>query len=243
MLSEFYERSEGINMHMVELSRFLKHEIILNNDIESINIKPDHCTRTPHFYTLDIQSFEAAKKRSIPAVVTDHSIAPLHDTCFWKLLRLGFRYLDSASAIIAVSNVARKFISNFTSKDIVVIPNGVDIEKFKPIKNEKQSKALLYDVELIITGKDAHVIFIEISKGDLQKSENFGIRSRCQASRTLQLRCIFLILPLTMEPLQHNRNRISCLRYSSDYNKNQNSTGNNQKRWSNNKSNGIFRSC
>ena len=178
MLSEFYGRTGGINTHMTELSRFLRHEIILSNNIENMNTKPDIVHIHHAFTPLTFRALKIAKKKGIPAIVTNHSIAPLHNSYFWKLLKLGFRYLNYASAIIAVSNVAKRFISNFTSKDVVVIPNGVDVEKFRPMKDNEQRKALLYigrlsarkgvhllapllskclkefDAELIIAGKD-----------------------------------------------------------------------------------------
>ncbi|MBO8181093.1 MAG: glycosyltransferase family 4 protein [Archaeoglobus sp.] len=178
MLSEFYGRTGGVNTHMTELSRFLRHEVILSNTIESMNVRPDIVHIHHAFTPLTFKALKLAKKRGIPAIVTNHSIAPLHDSYFWKLLKLGFKYLNDASAIIAVSDEAKRFISNFTSKDVVVIPNGVDVEKFRPMKGNGQSKALLYvgrlsarkgvqlltpllfkclkeyDAELIIAGKD-----------------------------------------------------------------------------------------
>ncbi len=178
MLSEFYGRTGGINTHMTELSRFLRHEVILSNNIESMNVRPDIVHIHHAFTPLTFKVLKVAKKREIPAIVTNHSIAPIYDSYFWKLFKLGFRYLNYANAIIAVSNVAKRFISNFTSKDIVVIPNGVDVEKFRPMKGKERSKALLYigrlsarkgvhilapllfkclkvlDAELIIAGKD-----------------------------------------------------------------------------------------
>ncbi len=178
MLSEFYGKTGGINTHMTELSRFLRHEVILSNSIESMNARPDIVHIHHAFTPLTFRALKIAKKKGIPAIVTNHSIAPLYDRYFWKLLKLGFRYLNDASAIIAVSNVAKRFISNFTLKDIVVIPNGVDVEKFRPMKDYGQRRALLYigrlsarkgvhlltlllfkclkelDAELIIAGKD-----------------------------------------------------------------------------------------
>jgi len=174
---------------------------------------------------LTFKALKIAKKRGIPAIVTNHSIAPLHDSYFWKLLRLGFRYLDNASAIIAVSNVAKKFISNFTSKDIVVIPNGVDTEKFKPIKNEKQNKALLYvgrlsarkgvqllipllskclkehDAELIIAGKDDMLMLylLKLQRAICKKVRILGFVPDANLPELYNYADIFLIPSLTME--------------------------------------------
>lgn len=178
MLSEFYGKTGGINTHMTELSRFLRHEVIPSNSVESINLKPDIVHIHHAFTPLTFRALKLAKRKGIPVVITNHSIAPLSDIHFWKLLKLGFKYLDDADAIIAVSNAARRFISYFTSKNVVVIPNGVDTKKFRPLKFEKHRKTLLYvgrlsprkgvqllipllskcldkyDAELIIAGKD-----------------------------------------------------------------------------------------
>ncbi len=147
MLSEFYGRTGGINTHMQGLSRFLDHEVLLDNSIEAINSKPDIIHVHHAFTPLTLQALKVGKKKRIPVVVTNHSIAPLHNLYFWRLLKIALKYLDHASAIIAVSNAAKKFISNFTSLDVAVIPNGVDTSKFKPKKSsmsERHKKTLLY---------------------------------------------------------------------------------------------------
>lgn len=206
MLSEFYGKVGGISSHMEGLSDFMRkrgHEVKIangkvENEIESF--QPDIIHIHHAFTPLTFKVLRTAKRKGISAVVTNHSIAPLHDVNFWKLLRLAMKYLDSASAIIAVSEAARKFISNFTSKEVIVIPNGVDTERFKPDKREKSEKALLFvgrlsarkgaqflipllyrylkeneDVSLIIAGKDEKPPLIPLLK--LQK-EIFGLNGK-----------------------------------------------------------------
>jgi len=225
MLSEFYGRTGGINTHMVELSRFLKHEVILSNDVESMNAKPDIVHVHHAFTPLTFKALKLAKKKGIPVVITNHSIAPLHDIYFWRLLKLGFRHLNDADAIIAVSNAAKRFISNFVSTNVEVIPNGVDVEKFKPMKNEKQSKALLYvgrlsarkgvqllipllskclkehDAELIITGKD-EMLMLPLLKlqGNLCKNVKvLGFVPDARLPELYNYADLFLMPSLTME--------------------------------------------
>ena len=225
MLSEFYGRTGGINTHMTELSRFLRHEVILSNNIESMNVRPDIVHIHHAFTPLTFKVLKVAKKREIPAIVTNHSIAPLHDSYFWKLLKLGFKYLNDASAIIAVSNEAKRFISNFTSKDVVVIPNGVDVEKFRPMKGNGQSKALLYigrlsarkgvqllipllfkclkeyDAELIIAGKD-EMFMLPLLKlqGSLCKNVKvLGFVPDAKLPELYNYADVFLMPSLTME--------------------------------------------
>ena len=110
-----------------------------------MNVKPDIVHMHHAFTPLTFRALKMAKKRGIPVIVTNHSIAPLYDIYFWKLLKLGFKYLNYASAIIAASNAAKRVISNFTSKDIMVILNGVDVEKFRPMKSKKKSPAASAD--------------------------------------------------------------------------------------------------
>ena len=225
MLSEFYGKTGGINTHMTELSRFLRHEVILSNNIENMNTKPDIVHIHHAFTPLTFKALKLAKKRGIPAIVTNHSIAPLHDSYFWKLLKLGFKYLNDASAIIAVSDEAKRFISNFTSKDVVVIPNGVDVEKFRPMKGNGQSKALLYvgrlsarkgvqllipllfkcmkehNAELIIAGKDEMFMLplLKLQGSLCKKVRVLGFVPDAKLPELYNYADLFLMPSLTME--------------------------------------------
>jgi len=81
-------------------------------------------------------SINAAKKLGIPTVLTNHSIsiASSSDLIWGSMSQLFFplkKYIDAADRIIAVSQAASEFIGRFTEgKEIVVIPNGVDVFKF-----------------------------------------------------------------------------------------------------------------
>jgi glycosyltransferase involved in cell wall biosynthesis len=206
MLSEFYGKVGGVSSHMEGLSNFMRkrgHEVRIasgriEDEIESF--QPDIIHIHHAFTPTTFKALRIAEKNGIPAVVTNHSIAPLHDMHFWKLLKLAMKHINSANAIIAVSEAARKFISNFTSKDVIVIPNGVDTERFKPDKHEKSEKILLFvgrlsarkgaqflipllhrylkeneGVLLIIAGKDEKPPLIPLLK--LQKSI-FGLNGK-----------------------------------------------------------------
>jgi glycosyltransferase involved in cell wall biosynthesis len=227
MLSEFYGKTGGVNTHMLELSRFLEHEVILSNSIESfesMSEKPDIIHVHHAFTPLTFKVLRRAKKEGVPVVVTNHSIAPLHNIYFWRLLKLGFRYLDDASAIIAVSRTAKKFVSNFTSRNVEVIPNGVDTEKFRPMKVEKQHKTLLYvgrlsarkgvqllipllsrclseEVELIIAGKDEmHMIpFLKLQQTICKNVRILGFVSDHILPKLYNYADLFLMPSLTME--------------------------------------------
>ncbi|RLI74800.1 hypothetical protein DRO97_04975 [Archaeoglobales archaeon] len=226
MLSEFYGKTGGINTHMVELSRFLKkHEVILSSNPESINIKPDIVHVHHAFTPLTFRAIKKANRKRIPVIVTNHTIAPFHNIYFWRLLKLGMKYLDEVNAIIAVSNAAKKFISNFTSKDVIVIPNGVDVKRFEPLKKEKEEKTLLYvgrlsvrkgvqllipllskclkehDAELIITGKD-EMFMLYLLKLQRTICKNVGVLGFVPDARLPELynyADISLMPSLTME--------------------------------------------
>jgi glycosyltransferase involved in cell wall biosynthesis len=152
--------------------------VILSSNPDSIGIRPDIIHVHHAFTPLTFRVIKRARREGIPVVITNHSIAPFHDVYIWRFLKLGFRYLRDASAVIAVSSSAKRFISNFVSSNVTVIPNGVDTEKFRPMKEERENKTLLYvgrfsarkgvqllapllsrylkkpDIELIIAGSD-----------------------------------------------------------------------------------------
>jgi glycosyltransferase involved in cell wall biosynthesis len=162
MLSEFYGKTGGINTHMIELSRFLKHEVILSNRLESLKCNPDILHIHHAFTPLTLRAVKQAKKRGIPTVLTNHSIAPLYNSRMWKLLNIWSRYLNDVDVIIAVSNAAKKFISRFVSAEVVVIPNGVDVDRFKPV-GKKENHTLLYVGRLSIR-KGIHVLIPLLSR-------------------------------------------------------------------------------
>ena len=90
------------------------------------------------FSRLSLLSLSIASKFNIPSVLTTHTVSFFPDyEYFWQFISYVYpRYrltISKANKIIAVSNAAKKFISYFTNKkEVIVIPNGVSIEKFKP---------------------------------------------------------------------------------------------------------------
>jgi glycosyltransferase involved in cell wall biosynthesis len=65
------------------------------------------------------------------------------------------RYINKASLITAVSRAAAKFIEHFTKgKEIVVVPNGVDVERFMIITGETIS--LLEEPIILYVGRLAY---------------------------------------------------------------------------------------
>ncbi|MEA2054534.1 MAG: glycosyltransferase family 4 protein [Candidatus Thermoplasmatota archaeon] len=87
------------------------------------------------FSRLPLAGLSLASKQNIPSVLTTHTVSFFPDyEFFWNFISYGYpRYrltISKADKIIAVSEAAKKFMSYFTQKDIVVIPNGVSIKKF-----------------------------------------------------------------------------------------------------------------
>ncbi|MCD6171969.1 MAG: glycosyltransferase family 4 protein [Thermoplasmata archaeon] len=96
------------------------------------------------FSRLSLASISGASKLNIPSVLTTHTLSFFPDyEYFWQFLSYIYpRYritISKTDRIIAVSNAAKKFISYFANKEAIVIPNGVDIKKFRPY-NKKYAR-------------------------------------------------------------------------------------------------------
>jgi len=99
------------------------------------------------FTPTSLMSIKFARKLDIPTVLTNHSIFLANNSdYFWTPMSyflFPFRhYINETDKIIAVSQAAAEFISNFTKRErIVVIPNGVDVHRFHSV-NSAVSKSL-----------------------------------------------------------------------------------------------------
>ncbi|MEM0054092.1 MAG: glycosyltransferase family 4 protein [Nitrososphaeria archaeon] len=112
-------------------------------------IKPDIIHAHHAFSPISLFSILIGKKFGIKTILTNHSIQFFYDfDIFWKpssILLFPIRQLISnADHIIAVSQAAAKFINSFTSKNIVVIPNGINVNEFAPAKKEFDGKSILF---------------------------------------------------------------------------------------------------
>jgi len=129
---------------------------ILENDVDIVH--SHHA-----FSRLPLSSIYIAGKVGVPSVLTTHTVSFLSELdYFWQTVSYSYpRYrlrLKKVDKIIAVSNVARRFIQYFTDRrDIVVIPNGVDVRKFSPTRNKEYGKNLLF-VGRIVPKKGLHVL-------------------------------------------------------------------------------------
>ena len=97
------------------------------------------------FSRLSLIGLSTASKFDIPTILTTHTVSFFPDyEYFWQFISYFYpRYrlaISKVDKIVAVSNAAKKFISYFTNKKVVVIPNGVFVDKFKPRKKSYARK-------------------------------------------------------------------------------------------------------
>lgn len=89
------------------------------------------------FTPTSLLSVSAAKKIGIPSILTNHTIflASDHESLWVPTSYVLYpfrRYINKANLITAVSRTAADFIGHFTERErIVVVPNGVDSDRFR----------------------------------------------------------------------------------------------------------------
>jgi len=113
------------------------------------------------FTPTSLLSIAAAKKLNIPAVLTNHTIPFRHDNRLWSFAAPPVKkYVNKADGVIAVSNAAANFIEHFTpKKNIVIIPNGVDTDRFNsPEKSNITEKPTILYVGRLVYRKGLHVL-------------------------------------------------------------------------------------
>jgi len=106
------------------------------------------------FSPISLFSISIGKKIGVGTVLTNHSIQFMYDfDLMWRpssyILFPVRQMINSADRIIAVSRAATKFIQHFTNKDIVTIPNGVDVREFEPRSKEFDGKSILFVGRLV----------------------------------------------------------------------------------------------
>jgi glycosyltransferase involved in cell wall biosynthesis len=119
------------------------------------------------FTPTSLLSISSAEKLRVPSILTNHTIFLVSDVKhIWVptsyILYPYRRYINKASLITAVSEAAAKFIEHFAKgKEIVVVPNGVDVERFTLIVRKTISllerPTILY-VGRLVYRKGLHVL-------------------------------------------------------------------------------------
>ncbi|MBC7091748.1 MAG: glycosyltransferase family 4 protein [Nitrososphaeria archaeon] len=113
------------------------------------DFKPDIIHSHHAFSPISLYSLYVGRKLGIKTVLTNHSIQFFYDfDILWKpssILLFPIRQLiNNADHIIAVSHAAAQFIRYFTSKDVTVIPNGINVGEFMPEAKEFDGKSILF---------------------------------------------------------------------------------------------------
>jgi len=110
------------------------------------------------FTPLSLISIIFSSKSSIPVILTNHSAYFYDYDVALKTLGLAalpIKYiLGKVDNVIAVSNIAKKFIDSFLlGKRAKVIPNGVDTRKYTPDGEKITSESLLGDPTILFVGR------------------------------------------------------------------------------------------
>lgn len=114
------------------------------------------------FSPFSISSINAAKKLHLPVILTTHTDMFAAETkYFWKPVSYALyphlKVLRKVDKVIAVSNVAANFISNFVDRNrVIVIPNGVDTNRFRPISSENAN----FNGFTILSKKKPIILFV-----------------------------------------------------------------------------------
>ena len=158
------------NYEYIPIDPILPLDIILipprRSDLEKVicEIKPDVIHSHHAFTPLSLLSLEVARKHNIPRVLTNHSITLGYEySRLWKSSSLFLiplrQLLSSANVVISVSKAADKFISNFLRNTVkrLIIPNGVDVEKYKPLKKPPENPVVLF-IGRLVHRKGVHLL-------------------------------------------------------------------------------------
>jgi len=145
-------------------------------------VRPDIIHTQDHFL-IGSSVIEAALKRNIPIVGTNHfhpdnlihflNVSPNTEEkirkAAWKHFNAVYGHLHTMTT---PSEIAKKVMqANGTKKDITVVSNGIDLDKYKPrTKEEVVSTAEQYG----ISGRNKTVLFV----GRLEKEKNIDVLIR-----------------------------------------------------------------
>ncbi len=141
---------------------------VVERIIESV--APDIVHSHHVFAQLPVQAIYAAHSLGVPSVVTNHTIPVLYrSVLLWKLMytALYWKPLSLVDAVISVSRAADSFIKMLTPPETprYVIPNGVDVEAYRPGQEDPEPTVLF--VGRLVARKGPHILvkaFAEVVK-------------------------------------------------------------------------------
>ncbi|MEM1801777.1 MAG: glycosyltransferase family 4 protein [Sulfolobales archaeon] len=135
------------------------------------SVKPD-VVHSHHIFTLTpLIALKTANDLGIPRLATNHTTFLAHDfRSFWNAMSIVLPtkyYLRYAQAIISVSKTAETFMESIIGYDLPIkkylIPNGVDIMKFTPPKDEPEDDVIVF-IGRLVYRKGLHVLLDAFSR-------------------------------------------------------------------------------
>ncbi|MFZ0282419.1 MAG: glycosyltransferase [Bacteroidales bacterium] len=100
---------------------FIKKEILANHRIDIIH---SHFAYPAGFLGTIIQ-----KLQKIPNIITEHSWIRKHFRS-WIHKQCAIYGLRNSEAVVAVSNILREDLKSYCNREVIIIPNVVDLDKF-----------------------------------------------------------------------------------------------------------------
>lgn len=120
---------------------------------------PDVVNAHHLYFATTLPTLTAANDLGVPAVLTLH-VAGMESFGGWRGAvarfyerRMGGRIVDQADALIAVSEAVAVTVHPHTRSSVSVIPNGVDLRRFKPPASRQRSNARIIYVGRLIANK------------------------------------------------------------------------------------------
>lgn len=151
---------EGITIKRVKASNILENKFgipypffssklytLLREEIQKADLVHTH----GHVYLPSVLAAFLTTKNNKKFIVTQHNIFIHYKNPLFRYLQktadktLGKFTLSRANKIITVSKESKKYVYSMlkTDKNVLLSYNGVDIDKFKPVKNKSELKKLL----------------------------------------------------------------------------------------------------
>ncbi len=127
-------------------------------------LEPD-IVHAHHIFTLtSLTSLKVSAELGLPRVATNHTIFFAYDkTRLWRIVSLVLptRFLlPYAQAVISVSRAADKMVESIVGDQVdrYIIPNAIDIERFKPIKGAEAPEPTVVFFGRLVWRKGAHLL-------------------------------------------------------------------------------------
>lgn len=105
-----------------------------------VEIKPDLCIS--FMSETNIISIISAKLIKVPIIVSERTNPSIHQISFVYTFLRKILYKYASSVIVQTEGVSGFFSKNYRLKNLQIIPNFIQIDQFKSVKNEKENTIL-----------------------------------------------------------------------------------------------------